>query len=146
LPTGLESISGYAKFEMLTLWFERHHNVLMARLTGVLSSDDLDSHDRSVLQFLAGRRGVRAIYDFSAVEILAVPASKIAQRGQRPAIIGGRRVVVAPHEAGAQFVRIIREQQSAAGLPEPTIVKSLEEAYALLGLDHTAEFQAVDKA
>ena len=129
---------------MFTLWFERRHKVLMAQVSGVLSSDDLDTHDRAVLRFLAGLTGVRAIYDFSAVDALAVPASKIAQRGQQPAMISERRVVVAPRQAGEEFALIIRDQQRAAGLPEPTIVATLEEAYALLGLDYQASFEPVD--
>lgn len=116
----------------------------MAQVSGVLSSDDLDTHDRAVLRFLAGLTGVRAIYDFSAVDALAVPASKIAQRGQQPAMISERRVVVAPRQAGEEFALIIRDQQRAAGLPEPTIVATLEEAYALLGLDYQASFEPVD--
>jgi hypothetical protein len=129
---------------MFTLWYERRHNVLMARLTGVLSSEDIDMHDRSVLRFVAGRSGVRAIYDFSAVDALAVPASKIAQRGQHPAIIEGLRVVVTSGQAGKEFVRIIRDEKSAAGLPEPAIVPSLADAHALLELDDQAAFEAVD--
>ena len=129
---------------MLTLWYERRHNVLMARPSGVLSSEDIEMHDRSVLRFLAGRSGVRAIYDFSAVDAVAVPVSKIAQRGQRPAMVEGRRVVVASRQPGEEFARIIREEQSAAGLPEPVIVSTLAEAYVLLGLDDKAEFEPVD--
>jgi hypothetical protein len=129
---------------MITLWFERRHNVLMARATGVLSSEDIETHDRAVLRFLAGRSGVRAIYDLSGVDALAVPTSKIAQRGQRPAMISERRVVVASRQAGAEFARIIRDQQSAAGLPEPLIVSSLDEAFALLDLDRTAKFEPID--
>ena len=131
---------------MLTLWYERRHNVLMARVTGVLSSEDIAAHDRSVLHFLAGRTGVRAIYDLSGVDALAIPTSKIAQRGQRPAIISERRVVVASRQAGEDFARIIRDNQSAAGLPEPIIVATLEEAYAALDLDGAALFEPVEIA
>ncbi len=129
---------------MLSLWYERRHNVLMARVAGVLSSEDIAAHDRSVLRFLAGRSGVRAIYDFSAVDALAIPESKIAQRGQRPAMISERRVVVASHQAGEEFARIIRDQQSAAGLPEPVIVATLEEAYRLLELDSASNFEPIE--
>lgn len=129
---------------MLRLWYERRHNVLMAQLTGVLSSEDLDTHDRAVLRFLAGRTGVRAIYDFSAIEALAIPASKIAQRGQRPAMISGQRVVVTSSSAGDEFARIIRDQQSSAGLPEPVIVGTLEEAHGLLALTDGVQFEPID--
>jgi hypothetical protein len=129
---------------MFTIFYERHHRVLMVTISGVLSSEDIDMHDRVVLRFLAGKDGVRAIYDLSRVETLAIPASKIAQRGQRPAIVTGQRVVVSSSTGGAEFVRIIADEQRTAGLAEPTVVPTLERAYALLGLDKDAAFEPVD--
>ena len=68
---------------------------------------------------------------------MAVPVSRINQRGQRPAIIEGQRVVVAPPgAAGAEWAAALAEQRRAAGLSQPTIVATLEEAYRLLGLDN----------
>ena len=128
---------------MIALFYEPRHRVVLARVSGVLSSDDLDAHDRTLLPFLADKSDVRAIYDFSAVETLAIPASKIAQRGQRPAIITGRRVVVSADQAGSEFARIIADEQRAAGLAEPTIVPTLEEAYVRLGLGLDSSFEPV---
>ena len=118
--------------------------VLMVRITGVLSSEDIDTHDRVVLRFLAGKEDVRAIYDLSGVETLAIPASKIAQRGQRPAIVSGQRIVVSSSTGGAEFVRIIADEQRTAGLAEPIVVPTLEQAYARMGLDKDAVFEPVD--
>lgn len=129
---------------MFSLFYERHHRVLMVRITGVLSSDDIAMHDRAVLRFLAGKDGVRAIYDLSKVETLAIPASKIAQRGQRPAIVTGQRIVVSSSAGGTEFVRIIADEQRTAGLAEPTVVPTLEQAYALMGLGKDAAFEPVD--
>ena len=113
----------------------------MTRVSGVLSSEDIAEHDRAVLLFLAGlfasEREVRGLYDFSGVEALAVPLSKITQRGQRPAVIDGYRVVVAPASAaGLDFVRLIVNDLRAAGHREPVIAETLEEAYRLLGLEN----------
>lgn len=129
---------------MFSLFFERRHRVLMVRITGVLSSEDIATHDRVVLRFLAGKDGVRAIYDLSTVEALAVPASKIAQRGQRPAIVTGHRIVVSSSAGGAEFVRIIADEQRTAGLAEPTIVPTLEQAYAQMNLGKDAVFEPID--
>src|SRR5476649_822037 len=113
----------------------------MTRLTGVLSSEDIEEHDRSVLLFLAGlfasERKVRGLYDFSQVEALAVPISKMTQRGQRPAIIDGFRVVVPPDgAAGLDFVRLIADQLRAAGHREPVIADTLRSE------EHTSELQS----
>lgn len=122
----------------------------MTRITGVLSSEDLDAHDLTVLLFLAGlmagAQPVRGLYDFSAVEALAVPISRINQRGQRPAIIEGQRVVVAPPgAAGAEWAALLAEQRRTAGLSQPTIVATLEDAYRLLGIDNP-QFDRADPA
>jgi hypothetical protein len=133
---------------VISLYYERRHNVVMTKITGVLSSEDLDAHDLALLLFLAGlmagARRVRGLYDFSAVEALAVPVSRINQRGQRPAIIDGHRVVVAPPgAAGAEWAALLTEQRRTAGLGQPTIVATLEEAYRLLELDDP-QFDPVD--
>lgn len=129
---------------MFALFYEPRHRVVLVRVSGVLSSEDIATHDRVLLPFLADKNDVRAIYDLSGVETLAIPASKIAQRGQRPAIVTGRRVVVSADQGGAEFARIIADEQRAAGLAEPTIVPTLEEAYLLLGLGLGASFEPVD--
>ena len=121
----------------------------MTRVTGVLSSEDIDAHDLAVLLFMAGlmagERPVRGLYDFSAVEALAVPRSRTNQFGQRPAIIAGQRVVVAPPgAAGAEWVAQLSEQRRSAGLGLATVVTTLEEAYRVLGLDNP-QFEPVDQ-
>lgn len=129
---------------MFSLDYERRHKVLATRITGVLSSEDIARHDRVVLRFLAGKEGVRGLYDFSGVEVLAIPVSKINQRGQRPAIIEGLRVVVAPPAAaGLAFATRIADQLRTAGHREPVIVATLEEAHRLLGLVDP-QFEPVD--
>ena len=127
---------------MFSLALERRHRVLMVRVTGVMSSQDFDTHDHAVLAFLAREGMVRGLYDFSAVDAVAVPASKVVQRGQAPSIITDR-VVVAPRSASEEFARAIRDQQRLAGHREPTIVATLCEAYSLLGLDD-AHFEPID--
>jgi hypothetical protein len=131
---------------MFALFYERRHNVVLTRVSGVLSSEDLNGHDRALLNFLAGKEGVRGLYDFSSIEALAVPISKINQRGQRPAIIDGMRVVVAPPgAAGLDFASRLADQLRAAGHRQAQIVATLAEAYRLLELDNP-QFERIDKA
>ncbi|MBS0540042.1 MAG: hypothetical protein JSR47_14850 [Proteobacteria bacterium] len=128
---------------MLTLRYERRHKVLAVTFTGVMSSEELAEHDRLLLHFLAGRDGVRGLYDLTAVEALAVPVSRINQRGQRPSMFHDLRVVVAPGGAGLTFTRTISDQFRAAGHSEPVLVDTMAQAYALLGLVDP-QFEAVD--
>jgi hypothetical protein len=125
---------------VFTLFYDRRHNVTLTRISGVLSSEDLEDHDRVLLNFLAGlfasERKVRGIYDFSQVVALAIPLSKITPRGQRPAIIDGMRVAVAPtNSSGADYASTIARLQRTAGHREPIIVATLEEAYRILEID-----------
>jgi len=126
---------------VFALFYERRHNVVMTCISGVFSSEDIEQHDRAVLNFLAGlfvsEQKVRGLYDLSGVEVLAVPVSKINQRGQRPAIIEGMRVVVAPPAAAAMdFAGPLSNQLRMAGHREPIIVETLAEAYRLLGIEN----------
>lgn len=88
---------------------------------------------------------MRGLYDFTAVEAVAVPASKVIQRGHAPPIIPEMRVVVAPRRTGEEFAVAIREYQRLAGHREPLIVPTMAEAYALLGLDDPV-FEAVPES
>jgi hypothetical protein len=129
---------------MLALFYEHRHNVVLTRVSGVLSSEDIAEHDRALLNFLAGKEGVRGLYDFITIDALAIPISKINQRGQRPTIIDGMRVVVAPPgAAGRDFASRMADQLRAAGHREPTIVGTLAEAYRLLELDNP-QFERIE--
>ena len=125
---------------MLSLSYERRSNVIRIEVTGVLSSEDIAEHDRTTLDFLAGmmarEQKTRALYDFRRMEASAIPISKIDQRGQRPAVIEGLRVVVAPPgTAGVDFARRLSDQLRTAGLRQPVVVETIEEAYRLLELE-----------
>jgi hypothetical protein len=124
---------------MFSLWFDCTNEVVLARFTGVFTTEDFANYDAAMIQFLGsqGERGtnrVRTLCDFSAVEAIAVPESRLAEQGSHPPIVQQMRVVVAPAFAGAGFGQSYREQQRAAHGTEPVVVTSLREAYAVLGL------------
>jgi hypothetical protein len=124
---------------MFTLSFDRTHKVLLARFTGIFTSEDMASLDAALIHFFshedqAHRKQVRGLYDLSAVEAVAVPASKVAERARQPPIVPGLRVVVAPCNAAGDFGDVYRRHQRIAADTEPMVVPTLEDAYALLGL------------
>ena len=129
---------------MFTLAYERRHNVLMARCTGVLSSQDIAELDQAVIAFTARDGPVHGLIDFSGLEAVTVPLSKLVQRGQQPAISPGhKRVLVVPGPQGREFAAAFADQQVAAGSGGITIVSSLAEAYRLLNLPSEARFESV---
>ncbi len=133
---------------MFTLFVDRAHLVLLAKIEGVFSSQDMADLDQAVIQFLsrglapsgappseAQRERVRAVYDFSAVAAIAVPATRLDERGQRPPIVRQQRVIVAPPSASEGFAAAFRANQRHAANSEPAVVRDLREAYRLLDLE-----------
>jgi hypothetical protein len=114
---------------MFTLSYERRYNVLLARFAGVYSSQDAVALDMARVEFSARHGPSHIIRDFSAVEGMAVPASKIIQRGQEPPISPGyKRVTVAPRPDLYETARIFGVEQRLAGNDEPKLVTTLDEA------------------
>ena len=135
---------------MFTLWFDRASEVVLARFTGIFTTEDFINYDAAMIHFLGtqGLRGAdhwRTLCDFSAVDAIAVPESRMAEQGSHPPIVRQLRVVVAPPFAGDDFGNGYREQQRTVHGTEPVIVASLNEAYGLLGLEDP-QFEAVEQS
>jgi hypothetical protein len=94
---------------------------------------------------LVAREGLmRGVLDFSAVEAVAVSSARLVARGQRQSILQDEnRVFVAPQPEMYQLSRAFADHQRIAGRIEPKVVATLEEAYALLGLQD-ARFEPVE--
>jgi hypothetical protein len=134
---------------MFTLLFDRASEVLLARFSGVFTTEDFHELDDALIHFLSGEGQafadrVRAIFDLSDVEAIAVPESRAAEQASRPPIVHGVRVVVAPRNAGDEFGQTYRRHQRLAVDSEPVIVATLAAAYALLGLENP-RFEAVEQ-
>jgi hypothetical protein len=129
---------------MFSLAFDRRHRVLMARATGVFSSDDITALDAAIVRFVSREGDLRGILDFTAVEALAVSASRLAVRGRQPPVMGtADRVFVAPQADINRFCRSFAEHQRGSGNAGPQVVTTLVEAYAALGLVDP-QFEPVD--
>jgi hypothetical protein len=120
---------------MFTLSYERRHNVLLACFAGVYSSEDIADLDTALLEFVARRGPSHIIRDLSAVDGVAVPASKIVQRGQEPPISPGYgRVTVAPRPDLHETARLYGVEQRLAGNDAPKLVSTLDEALEALNV------------
>ena len=129
---------------MFTLAFNRRHNVLRARFTGVLSSQDVAELDEAVIAFTAREGPSHGLIDFSELEAVSVPTSRLLQRAQQPPFSPGhKRVFVVPGSAGHDFARTFASQQAAIGGGGVDIVSTLEEAYRLLCLPREPHFEPV---
>jgi hypothetical protein len=135
---------------MFTLFFDRASEVVLARFTGVFTTEDFVNYDAALIHFLSNdgqpfADRVRGLCDYSAIEAIAVPQSRIAEQASRPPIIKRLRVVVAPRNAGDGFGHSYRRHQRIAADSEPVVVATLAEAYASLGLDNP-HFEPVEQS
>ncbi len=122
---------------MLKISFEPHHKVLLANFSQALTLEDLTQYDRDVGRFVAEHREpVRCILDFTDIGEITVTSEQVAGRGQRPPVNPGRqKVYVAPTPEMYGLCRMFTAYQSFQGFPEADIVKTLQEACILLGIE-----------
>lgn len=125
---------------MLDFFFERRRRVLMVRISGVFDEEQSIQLDHAAEQLAAREPKLQAIYDFTELEQLAMPAEHIAERARKPTAIAGMRVIVASRAFAGQKGRSFSTTQSNAGERAPMVATSIEQAYVLLGLDHKARF------
>jgi hypothetical protein len=128
---------------MFILAFDGKHKVLRSTIVGVLSSDLLGAWTLAMVGFTALHGPSHGLIDFSRVEAIAVPLSRLASHGRQPQISPGwERVIVAPRTDLREWASTYSEYQSSAGHHPPVIVTSMEEAHRVLELTDP-EFEPV---
>ena len=121
---------------MFTLEFDRTHNVLLTRFSGMLLPDDIRNLDQAVRLFVRDHGPVRRVLDFSDVSTVAIPESFLGSRSRVIQIsLGQAHVFVVPQEELLALVRHYVRQQRDYGSPEPAIVPTVGEAYVVLNID-----------
>jgi len=121
---------------MFDLAFDRNHNVLLVRLAGVFSSEDVESLDRHLTAFVSRHGFARGIFDFSLVEANAAPQTFLTWHGRSPQILlGQQRVIVARQQWAYELACAYAAQQRDFGNVEPQVVRSLAEACDLLRIE-----------
>jgi hypothetical protein len=128
---------------MLRLAFDRKNRVLQVTVSGIFASEDMDELDNALVEFVAHHGQVRGIFDYSHVEAIAVPDSRLAERAQQPSTIE-QRVVVSSRVMGGERARTYAQYRHEAGHRSAVIVASLAEAYAFLGL-RNPRFEPVER-
>jgi hypothetical protein len=121
---------------MFTLAYDERYKAVLVRFTGVFSSEDVAALDAAGFEFTARKGPSHWLLDFTAVESVALPMSKLMLRGRQPPISPGHeRVYIVQSPQTLEMARAFNAQQALAGSSGLHIVTTLEEACALLGLD-----------
>lgn len=117
------------------LWEPRRHIVLV-RFEGVLHSSVYPEMDRAIVELIGAHgHADTTIYDFTETTAVAIPETAFeARRHHVPVNPAGARILVAARDdlyrESVEFAR----QQAALGYRAPHVVRTCEEAFALLDL------------
>jgi hypothetical protein len=116
--------------------------VVLIRFSGELTESDFTGLDRMA----GGARGKAefdCIFDFTAVERLDLATEFVSKRGELPQAFKDReRIYVVPQDDLKLLTRLYAAYQTAKGWRPPTILATLDEALARLGVAQ-ADFRAV---
>lgn len=103
---------------MIEVAFEPAHRILFSRFIGIFSVDDIEALDTVVKRFVHEHGPVAGLIDWSGIETIAVPLSRMVQRGRAPQIApGARRVMVAPPDGPVHdMVRAYADQRATTAM------------------------------
>jgi hypothetical protein len=128
---------------MFVLSFDEQNRVVLARFSGIVSTEDLERIDVALAALVAREGFVRGIFDFSTIEVNAVPQTFLVRYGRLPQILlGQERVIVAPQQEVYDLACAYAVQQRDFGNMEPKVVRELDDACRLFGIDE-ADFGPV---
>jgi hypothetical protein len=127
---------------MVRLLFEPRHKVILLEFSGTFTLAELARADALVGGFMAGRtqdmpaQDMPGIADFTRIEQIDVTSEQLSGRAQQPQLRRGqRRVLVASTQVSYGLCRMFAAFQAARGNIEPEIVRSMQAACALLGIE-----------
>lgn len=121
---------------MLRVSLERKFRVLLASFTGTFAPADIALLSATVTDFKTSQGPVRGIVDFTGVDVIGVTVEDMtrAARGQPQIMTGQDRVYVIPQSLLFGLGRLFGTYQELAGYTEPHVVRTMPEAYEILGL------------
>ena len=118
---------------MLTTLYDYRYRVLLGRLSGTLTPDDLAALGQAAIDCVAKEGPSRGIGDFSDVREVAVPTNMFVARGNQTTGMSQQdRVFVMPEPELFGLGRLYSTYQRLSGHLEPLVVSSLQEAYDAL--------------
>ena len=108
----------------------------MTRLHGTYVRDDIVLRDRAVARFVARHGLARGIMDFTDVDGIEVSIDRVVRRAHEPPVLAGQpRIIVAPDALTYELNRVVTAHQLYSRKVEPLLVRTLDEAFHLFGMD-----------
>jgi hypothetical protein len=120
------------------LLFDARQRILLIRMGPALTREALQFMQAALGRFRAAHGHCPGILDLTATEQVAVPvADLVALAKYRPVMAGTRRIFVAANDVMYGLCRMVGAYQDLGG-NAPDVVRSLAEAYAILGIADAA--------
>ena len=128
---------------MHDLLFDRDHRVLLVRLQPRFDGEAVEGLQEAGRLFVAREGRVDSVIDFSPVEEVTVAVDTLASRAlQRPVMGDYLRVYVMPRDDIQGLGQMFASNQRITGSRAPVVVRSMDDAFATLGL-FDPKFEAV---
>jgi hypothetical protein len=128
------------------LLFDSKHRVLLVRFGRTLTRPALEALVQATREFVAAHGQCSGIVDFSAVEQVDVDIGYLRAYGASPRVMtGAKRIIVAPNDEVFGVARLYGLHQSSSHGEEPLVVRDLQAACDLLGLEDP-DFQPLESA
>jgi hypothetical protein len=116
---------------------DRENGVLLVKFAGPLTVESLITLDRELKSFIAREGIMPTVIDFTDITSVDVQTSTLIDRGKNRSLMPGQpRVFVATQSLLFGLLRVYGAHQDGSGERPPTIVRSLDAAFATLSLTH----------
>lgn len=114
---------------------DRGNGVLLVKFEGSVTVESLIALDRELKSFIAREGMMPTVIDFTDISSVDVQISTLVDRGKNRSLMPGQpRVFVATKLLLFGLLRVYGAYQDGSGERPPTIVRSLDDAFATLSL------------
>ena len=129
---------------MSRFFYDSGRNILLTRFRGVLNEENLEALTDTVRRFVQQHGPCHGLLDYTDVTGIDLSPSLVVQRAERKSISHGMvRVFVAPSDLNYAWCRMFQITQDVTHDDKPFVVRTMQEAYDILGID-TPNFEPVE--
>lgn len=120
---------------MIQFSIDRRNGVLLVEFTGSMTVESLNALDGDLKSFVACEGMMPTVIDFTDISAVEVQVSTLIDRGKSRSLMPGQpRVFVVTDPLLFGLLRLYGTYQDCSGEKSPSIVGSLDEAFATLSL------------
>lgn len=117
-------------------FYDSGRNILLTRFCGILNEQNLQTLNDAVAEFVQRHGKCHGLLDYTNVTSIDLSAHWVVQRAEKPSVVRGMtRVFVAPSDLNYAWCRMFQITQDLTHDDKPYVVRTMQEAYEILGID-----------